>query len=310
MRNVSRSKFLALSAASSALTYPLAVAAQDSAVLRVGCSRVETQAQAFYADELGLFKKAGLQVDVQSMRGGAASVTALVAGALEITCTNGLSFGQAVQRGVPLEILVPGALWDTGFPAGAAIVAANAPYKRGKDLEGQTVGVISLGGQSQLAMTAFIIKDGGNIGSVKFVEIPSSATTEAVVQGRIASAFLDEPELSANLGRVRTIGFAQDAIANKFALTVWIAKPDWVKANISAARRFVAAMIDAGKWSMANPEAAAKILEKRLSFKESKAQIRFAVNADPTLVQVVWDAAARFNMLPPMRATEFVWNGR
>lgn len=284
--------------------------AQENPVLHIGCSPAESQAQAFYADELGLFKKAGLQVDVQVTKGGAASVTALIAGVIDVTCTNTLSLGQAVQRDVPLEILVPAAVWDTGFPNGAAIVAANAPYKRAKDLEGQTVGVLSLSGEGQLAMTAFIMKDGGNISTVKFIEVPSSAIPEALTRGRIASAFLDEPELSAALGQVRTIGYAQDAIANKFALTAWISRSDWIKANPGVARRFVSIMFEAGRWAMANPEPAAKILEKRLGFKENKAVVRFATSQDPALVQVIWDVASRLNMLRPLRAAEHTWNGR
>jgi NitT/TauT family transport system substrate-binding protein len=285
-------------------------AAQDANALHVVCSQVEGQAEAYYADDLGLFKKAGLSVDIQRSRGGSATVTAMLGGAAQIACTNPVSLGQALQRNVPFVILATGALWDAKAPSGYAIVAPNSPVRSPKDLSGQIVGIPSLGGLNQLIMTAFIQNGGGDGASVKFVELPESTTVEALAQGRIAASYMDEPEFSAAGDRIRSIGAASDAIAKSFAETVWFTTSDWLSKNKPAARRAVDALYAAGAWAMANPEAAAGVIERRLGFKEARARVKFATRSDPGQVQVLLDAAAKYKFIPPMHAAAFFWDGK
>jgi len=110
-------------------------AAQAERPLHFACSQVEGQAEGYYANELGLFKKAGFAADFQAMRGGSATVSAVVGGAIDVGCTNPISLGQALQRassspssqrrGVEYE-----------SPSGFAIVAPNSSVKTVKDLNG------------------------------------------------------------------------------------------------------------------------------------------------------------------------------
>lgn len=288
----------------------LSAQTQIGSVLHIGNSRVESQAQAMYADELGLLRQAGLNVDITLFRGGAATVAAAAGGALQIGCANVISLAQAIQRKLPFVMLVPAAIWDSKRPTDFLVVTPESPIKTAKDLNGKILGVASLNGMDQLFMESFIRKGGGDPSSVKFVEIPDSVATEALVQGRIAAFLLAEPVFSDVGSRVRSIGPAPDAVAPYFAQTVWFTTADWLAQNKDIARTFVNAIIAAGKWAMANPTAAAGVMQKRLGFKEVRSVASFATSTDPILVQVVLDVAAEYKMLPAMRAADYFWSGK
>lgn len=286
--------------------------AQTEHGIHFACSAVEGQAEGYYANELGLFKRAGIAADFQTTRGGSATVTALVGGAVEVACTNPVSLGQALQRGIPLVILGTGAVWDTKVPSGFAITAPTSPVKTAKDLNGGVVGIPSLGGLNQLVMTAWIVANGGDLATIKFIEIPESATLEALNTGRIVASYLDEPQFSGYGNKVRPIGAASDAVAgtHAFAETVWCTTNDWLTKNKATARKVVDALMAGGKWAMANPVPAAKILQKQFSFDASRGKVQFATVNDPAAVQVLLDVATKYKFFPALKATDFYWNGK
>ena len=284
--------------------------ADERKVIRIGISGVEQQAEALYADETGLFRKAGLPVEIVITKGGAATVAALAAGALDVGCSNPISLGQLLQRKLPFVMLLPAAIWDTNRPTGFAVVAPDAPIHGAKDLNGRVLGVPSIGGLDHLLLIAFIQQAGGDPESVKFVELSAAVTVEALAQGRVAAAYLDEPLFTSAGNRIRSIGAASDAIAPHFAQTVWFASSAWVEANKVSARRLVDALIAAGKWATSNPEAAAGVLQKRLGARDARATVVWATKPDPGLVQVVFDRATRYNMLPELRASGSFWDGK
>ena len=78
-----RSLFLAaLPAAYAATARP--ARAQGLTPLRVGATANDTYAEAYYAQDLGIFTKAGLAVEITTFTNGAAVSSAIAAGALDV----------------------------------------------------------------------------------------------------------------------------------------------------------------------------------------------------------------------------------
>jgi len=314
-QRVSRSTFLA-TGSSLAIGLPLLTtrpaAAQAERPLHFACSQVEGQAEGYYANELGLFKKAGFAADFQAMRGGSATVSAVVGGAIDVGCTNPISLGQALQRGIKLTILTNGAVWNTKAPSGFAIVAPNSPVKTVKDLNGGIIGIPSLGGLNQMVMSAFIQNNGGDLASVKFVELPESATLEALDTGRIAASYLDDPQFSSFGDKIRSIGAASDAVAGKraFAETVWFTSDDWLAQNKDVARKVVDMIFAGGRWATANPEAAATFLARQFQLAPAKEHVTFDFTSNPAAVQLAFDAAVKYNFFKALKASDYYWNGK
>ncbi len=293
---------------------PLRAGAQGAPVhLRVGTGTVEANAQAFYAADMGFFKKNGLDVEIVKLRSGTTTMAAIVAGDLQCGVANVMSLGAAHLRNVPLVLIAPGAFYDTNAATTEMVIAPNSTIKSAKDLNGQTVGGISVGGLDQLALDAYIDKNGGDWTTAKFVEVPPSAMATTLGEGRIAAAAMNDPELSQALaaGQVKMLAKGYDAIAKVFMQTAWFSTQDWLDKNKDVAKRFNDAIVAGGVWGMSNSEQAVAILAKYTNSTEAKAKMRFATKLDPALIQPVYDAAAKYKLLgSQINAADFCWDGK
>jgi NitT/TauT family transport system substrate-binding protein len=310
---LSRAHLIRSGAAALALA-PVAARAQAApAKLRVGTGTVEANAQIFYAADMGFFKKNNLDIEVVKLRSGTTTMAAIVAGDLQCGVANVLSLGAAHQRNVPLVIIAPGAYYDSNVPTTAMVVTPDSPVKSAKDLSGKAVAVISVGGLDQLALDAWVDKTGGDLASVKCIEVPPSAMAEALSRGSIAAAVMNDPEMSAALEgkQVKFLANGYDAISKLFMQTAWFSTQEWLDKNKDTAKRFGDALVAGGAWGMANPEQAAAILAKWTGSKEARAKMRFSDKLTASLIQPVYDSAAKYKLLAgPVTAADFIWSGR
>lgn len=77
-----------------------AAVSATSPTLRVEVLPIEADAQPYYAERLDLFKKAGLDVPVTSITNGAAILSAVFGGSMEIAASNIISLASAHKRGI------------------------------------------------------------------------------------------------------------------------------------------------------------------------------------------------------------------
>ncbi len=197
-----------------------------------------------YAQAAGIFKKYGLDATVTSFNGGGAIIAAVAGGSLEMGFSNLVSAASALQRGIPIIVLAPAAIFDDKNPVDNALVKAKgSKLKTGADLAGKAVAVTTLGGGLQLAASAWIDKTGGDSKTVHFVELPNSEMPAALKAGRIDAAMISEPALTQAKADVDLLADAFGAIAPRYTLGVFAASKSWVAANPDAAHRFVQAMV-------------------------------------------------------------------
>jgi NitT/TauT family transport system substrate-binding protein len=216
---------------------PLGGRAQSGAPLQVGAGLIEPQAQAYYARANGFFKQHGLDVDVVTSANGAATTAAVAGGTLQVGITSVLGLAQAVGRGLPFATFAPGGIHDSRYPASGLLVLPDAKIATAKDLSGKIVAVSTLKGLDQLVVSALIDKLGGDVGSVKFVELRPTEGLAALQSGRIDAVNLEDPEFTAARGSARVLGDAEDAVGNIFVETTWFATRDWIAKNVDIATR-------------------------------------------------------------------------
>jgi NitT/TauT family transport system substrate-binding protein len=291
---------------------PRAPVSAQTTTVRLGTGVVEANAQVYYAEELGLFKKHGLDVQVVQLRSGPSQMAAVAGGDLQIGVGNLVSLASAQIRGLPFTIIAPGALFDASAPTTLLAEAPNAPYRTAKDLEGKTVTGISVGGLDQLAIDAWIDKSGGDLSTVKYVETPPSAMVEALATGRVAAAAINDPEFSAALSahKIKTLANAYTAIAPLFMQTGFFTTKAWAAKNPDALKRFSDAVVEAGEWASKHPDESRAILEKDLKTKVASTRVKFATKLDPALIQPLLDSAAHYKLLPRVvSASDLIWSG-
>jgi NitT/TauT family transport system substrate-binding protein len=281
--------------------------------IKVGISAFEAHADVYYAQELGLFKKAGLSVDIAQFQGGSAIVAAIAGGALQIGAGNPLPLAQARQRGIKVVLIAPGYLYDTYSvpPIDALCVAVNSPIRNAKDLNGKTIAVTGVRGLDQIAAFGWIDSHGGDSTTVKVVELPQSVMADAVADGRVDAAMIGDPALSAGIdgGKVRQFAKAYDAISKRFIPAAWFSSEEWANKNAVSVRKFEAAINAGSSWAVRNPEAAATVLQKYMKVTFTKAHEYHARTLDPAFIQPLLDAAARYKIIQPMNAAEIIWKG-
>ena len=277
----------------------VAAAAGDAGIIHVGTTGKETDAQVVYAQALGYFTKLGLNVDVQVLPNGAAIAAAIAGGSLQIGDANVLTIAKAHEQGLPFSFVALSAQYEDAHPATVLAVAPDAPIHSGRDLNGKTLGGVSLGGLDQLSMQTWVDKNGGDASTLKFIELRPSEITPALVRGTIAAGNLSEPELSVQRSNIRVLGNSYGAIAKTFVQTAWFGNAAWISANAATARAFAQALALAADWASrpANHAQASQLLAQFARLEKADATGSYARSNDPALVQPVIDGGVKYKLL-------------
>jgi len=299
---VKRRSFVAAAGAAAGVL-PRAAWAQGPAHLLVATSPIDGGISPLVALRGGFFKNHGLDVDLQSFSSGSAQVAALVGGSLNIAGTNLLGLINAHLKGVPLQIVAPGGMYVSEKPAEMLVVRDDPAIKTAADLNGRTIASSALGDLDSIAALAWIDQHGGDSKSVHRVELPPSATTAALLAGRIDAAGLQEPRLSEALrtGKIRGLGKMYDAIGRRFMVSGLVAMADWVAANRDTVLRFYRALLEANVYGNAHQDVTAHWLAD-FAHADLDAILHtprkvLAESLDLSMVQLVIDAALRYKVI-------------
>jgi NitT/TauT family transport system substrate-binding protein len=283
--------------------------AQGPVVLHVATGGKESDAQVYYAQDLGYFGKAGLTVEISTMASGGVIASAVAGGSIQIGSSNIVAIAAARSRGLPFVFIAPGAEYRDTAPTTQLCVAPNSPIRSGKDLNGKTVGTISLKALDQSSVQAWIDRHGGDSSTVRFVEVTTSEMPAALERGTIQAAQIAEPVLSAEHSRLRCIGKTYSEVAKRFMISGWFARSDWVTRNADIVRRFNEAIAESARWANANPRKAAAILEKysKIPPNPNETHLTYALSLDPTMIQPVIDLATQYKILTrPLPASDLI----
>jgi NitT/TauT family transport system substrate-binding protein len=254
-----------------------------------------------YAQQVGFFKKYGLDATVTTFNGGGAIIAAIAGGSLDAGFSNITSAVSAIQRGIPIVVLTPANLTTIRDPDAQLMKARGSKLKTGADLDGKIIAVTTLGGTLQLGAEQWIDKNGGDSKTVHFVEVPTSNMAAALKAGRIDAAMISEPFLTEQSADIEVLANAFAAIAPEWVAAVFVASKAWVTANPDAARRFVAAMHETGRWANAHHAETAKILSPLSGVPEvtfaAMTRTTYTDQLTRALLQPGIDAAFRYGAL-------------
>jgi NitT/TauT family transport system substrate-binding protein len=208
-----------------------------------------------YAQQAGIFRKYGLDVDVAPMSSGTAGMAAVIGGSANVVYANTLSLVEAHDRGIPLVVIAPGAYYNTNRPYAVLMVRLDSPVRTGRDLNGKVIGSSALRDINAITTMAWIDANGGDSKTVKTIEVANSALLPAIEQGRIEAATILPPFYVQGVesGKFRIIGKPWDMVAKTFEVGVWAASSDWAAKNPDVVRRFAAAMREAAAALTASP---------------------------------------------------------
>jgi NitT/TauT family transport system substrate-binding protein len=219
--------------------------------IRVASAGDDNAAPLLYADKAGLFRKAGLDVQISKMNSGSAVAVAIAGGALEIGKSSLTGLIAAHLRGVDFALVAPSGLYVKEHPIGALVVANDSPIQTARDFVGKTISASALNDINVVAARAWLEQQGVDPASVHFVELPESAVGAALAAHRIDGSTVLNPVLAGlvNGGKARVVAPVFDAIAGRFMISGWFASADYVTKHRDIVARFARVMQQAENYA-------------------------------------------------------------
>ena len=292
------------------------VRAEDANTIHVLAVANDLYAGAYYAQDQGFFKAAGLDVQITTVANGGAAATALAGGSGDIAVTNLVQLATAIAHGVPLTAIAGAGLYSTRAASTAICVTKASPLKTARDLEGKTIAVAALNDQATVALKKWLTQNGGDFKKVRMIELGYPEMIAALAAARIDAAMLAEPwQTTARNGDDRLYAKPLDSIAPEFNIGAWATTKTWAATHAELARKFAGAIYAAAKWANAHHDDSALIVAKyaKADPKMIGGMIRSELSTDFTVahIQPPLDAAFAFGQIDRrMTAAEIIWDGK
>jgi NitT/TauT family transport system substrate-binding protein len=227
------------------LTLLLSPVAQAQEKIRLGILPFSESLGAVMADKLGYFKAEGIEVEMSRFNSGALSLPLLQAGKLDITFSNTVATLQALEQGMDLTFLAPGAVARTQAPdSTAALIALKGVIKSPKDLEGKRIAVNAINSSLWLYVVAYLEKNGVDRSKVRFVEIPFPQMRDPLLNKQVDVVGVSEPFATVifDSGAAELVTYVYIEAQPNSDITQYISLTDWAKKNPELAAKFARAV--------------------------------------------------------------------
>jgi NitT/TauT family transport system substrate-binding protein len=228
--------------------------AQDLPTVTIATLINDTATAALYATKTGMFRKAGLNAQLQVLTTGAAAAAAVAGGAAQFGLSSLVGIITAHEKGIPFTLIAPAGVVTSDVPYSQFVVKADSPIKTGRDLNGKTIGAAGLKDMDTVAIMNWVDKNGGDSKTLKFVEMSGPVALAAIEEGRIDGADLNTPTLTRGLegGKVRSLAQIFDAVAPRFANTGWFTTTTYASQNRPIVDKFARVIADANTYCNAH----------------------------------------------------------
>ncbi|MGI8717588.1 MAG: ABC transporter substrate-binding protein [Lapillicoccus sp.] len=205
------------------------------------------------AQQLGYYKEAGVDVQLDDLQGGSKALQALQGGSVDVVSGFYDHTIQMAAKGKEVKAFV-GMLQ---YPSVVLAVSPKAkkPIKTIKDLQGATVGVTAPGSSTDFFLKFLLRKNGLSPDAAPVVAIGGDATAVAAMEnGKVDAAVMIDPSLSQLQKRVgkdnlvilsdtRTAEGVQNAFGvSTYPAAVLYSTGDWINKNPDTARKLAGAI--------------------------------------------------------------------
>lgn len=246
-------------------------------------------ASLYLAEEQGFLEEEGLKLEVSDAGSGPASVAAVMGGSADIGLAANVALVQARTNDVPLVAVAPAAGTgdDPEVSKDQVVVAEDSDIKSYADLAGHTVAVVAVKNSPELFVRYLVDEDGGDSGSIEFVEIAFPEMSSALESGRVDAIAINEPFLSGAVAKGgRPLGsYIDEVLGTDTAYTYWFTNEKLANTSSEQLEALARALAKAGQYADENPDAVRAVVTDQLGIDaETAANInlpKFGNPADP-----------------------------
>jgi ABC-type nitrate/sulfonate/bicarbonate transport system substrate-binding protein len=231
--------------------------------LNVGVIPIADVAPLYLGIKKGFFAEQKLTIKPKLAEGGAAITPAVLGGDFQIGFSNTISLLIASSKGLPVQVISQGVLGgkDKSEAWADLLVQKNGPIKTPKDLEGKTIAVNTLKNICEVTIKASLAKEGVDVNSLKFLEVPFPDMNAALDAGRVDGACVVEPFVSqGKAGKARGIDPFYVNTAPDLTVATYFTSRQYAEQNPEVVDRFVAAINKSLDYAQAHPDETRAVL--------------------------------------------------
>lgn len=235
----------------------------ETTTLKVGVIPIADVAPLYLGMKKGFFEEEQLKLEPQLAEGGAAITPAVLSGQFQIGFSNTISLLIAASKDLPVQIIAQGVLAGTDESKAWAdlLVLKDGPIKEAKDLEGKTIAVNTLNNICEVTIKASLEKDGVDVDSLKFAEVPFPDMNAALEAGRVDGACVVEPFVSqGKAGKAKGIDPFYIRTAPDLTVATYFTSRQYAEENPDVVDRFVRATNRSLEYAQGHPDEVRDIL--------------------------------------------------
>ena len=230
--------------------------AQSKVIISVGGAGCLCYLPTMLAQELGEYKKAGVDVELVDFKGGSQSLTAVIGGSADVVSGY---FDHCVNLAAKNQSLVAFVVYDR-YPGFALTVspAHTAEINSIKDLANKKVGVSAPGSSTDFFLKYMLSKNGVDPNSVAVIGVGLGATAVAAMeQGTIDAAIMLDPSVTVLQGKNKGLKILSDTRTQKDTQAVFggdypggalYSKEDWIEKHPKETQALTTAIINTLAW--------------------------------------------------------------
>jgi len=280
------------------------LSAQTLTAIDVASAPSEGVTPVLYAIRSGIFRGLGLDVKLTFLNNGAAVAAAVLGGTMQFGQTSAYTTILANARNVPVKIVAPSSVYTSSYPFGI-LVKKDSPIQTAADLNGKTFATPGLNDYGSLLLQAWVDQNGGSSQSMKVVEMPSSALTAALTQGRVDAVTFAGTLLSEALesGSVRLLAKPMESVVGRsnFVLGDIFTTTAYAQANPRVVQAFVRGILAANayvnKHHRETAPLVAEILKIDLKVVQQSDRVQFREANDPKDFQPFVDLLYKYKVI-------------
>jgi len=233
-----------------------AALAQSKVIISVGGAACLCYLPTILAQEIGEFKKAGIDAEIVDFKGGSQSLTAVIGGSADVVSGY---FDHCVNLAAKNQPLVAFVTYDR-YPGLVLVVSPSHKdeIKSVKDLAGKKVGVSAPGSSTDFFLKYLLKKNGVDPASTAVIGVGLGATAVAAMeQGQIDAAVMLDPSVTVLQNKFKDLTILSDTRTQHDTQAVFggdypggalYSKADWIEKHPKETQALTTAMINTLAW--------------------------------------------------------------
>jgi NitT/TauT family transport system substrate-binding protein len=287
--------------------------------LKLGYVPYADDAPAFLAQEKGIFRKHGVNVEFVPAPNPVAAVAALTSGKQQLAFVTDPVLINANLQNTKLKCVAPvvGRQPADSARDGTTLIAGKGSGIKGvRDLAGKKVAMVQLNSLNSLDVQALAQREGIDHKSVQFIQMPFPQMPAALDQGRVHAAIIVQPFAQTAIDKGHTVINHPNAVLWPGGTTVcFAALADYIDENAAAIKGFNAAMRESITYTKDHESEAKATLAKYLELTPEQAQKQvlqtdWSVTLNPKTIDQIQGYMKQFGLIQrTIPASEMVWQG-